>query len=180
MGTIDMTAATAPPKKRATSPRATRTTSTPEPTIAASNVQRRSEGLQGLAAMAQGICAVTGMYADAAAIGMFFPPVADELAKVAEANESIAKPIDLLINVGPYGALIGAVMPFAFQIAANHGWIDASRLAGQGVVPPAVLEARMKAQVLQMAADAQRAQNDALAEAQKAQEAYNNAMAEAA
>lgn len=178
MSTIDMSAASAPPKKRSPSTRSARTASAVE-TNNPSDVQRRSEGLQGLAAMAQGICVLTGMHADAAAIGMFFPPVADELAKVAEANESIAKPIDLLINVGPYGALIGAVMPFAFQIAANHGWIDASRLAGQGVVPPAVLEARMKAQVLQMAAEAQRTQNEALAKARQAEEAYNAAMAEA-
>lgn len=178
MSTIDMSAATAPPKKRTSAPRASKTAISEPPAMP--NVQRRSEGLQGLAAMVQGICAVTGQYSDAAAIGMFFPPIADELAKVAEANESVAKPIDLLINVGPYGALIGAVMPFAFQIAANHGWIDASRLAGQGVMPPAVLEARMKAQVLQMAAEAQRAQNEALAHARKAQQEFESAMAEAA
>ena len=180
MATIDMSAATAPPKR----PRQTRATKAApvaaETPSYSSEVQRRSEGMQGLAAMAQGLCVVTGLYADAAAIGAFFPPVAQELAKVADANESIAKPIDLLINVGPYGALLGAVMPFAFQIAANHGWVDASRLAGQGVVPPAVLEAQMKSQVLQMAADAQRQQNEALAAAQKAQAEYDEAMRNAA
>jgi hypothetical protein len=179
MGTIDMSAASAPPKKRTPNTRtATKQVAAPAAEVS-SHVQRRSEGLQGIAQMAQGVCAVVGLYADAAAIGMFFPPVAVELAKVADSNETIAKPIDFLIEVGPYGALVGAVMPFAFQIAANHGWIDASRLAGQGVVPPAVLEAQMQAQMLQMAADAQKAQNAALAQAQRAQDEYKAAMAEA-
>lgn len=177
---IDMSAATAPPKRRGPNSRTAAKATAVAEQQATPNVQRRSDGLMGLAQMAQGLCAVTGLYADAAAIGMFFPPVAGELAKVADSNETIAKPIDFLIEVGPYGALIGAVMPFAFQIAANHGWIDASRLVGQGVVPPAVLDAQMKTQVMQMAADAQRQQNEALAAAQKAQTEYQSAMAEAA
>jgi hypothetical protein len=172
MGTIDMSAATAPPKKRTANPRAaTRAIPVGQPE-ALPQMMRREQGLNGLAQMAQGICAVTGLYADAAAIGMFWPPVATELARVAEANEKIAKPIDFLIEVGPYGALIGALMPFAFQIAANHGWIDASRLAGHGVRPPAVLEAEVKTQMLQAAAEAQRAQNAAMEAARKAQAEY--------
>lgn len=180
MGTIDMSAATAPPKKRTASPRAaTKTVAPPEPEQQVSaSVVRRTEGMLGLAQMAQGLCAVTGLYADAAAIGMFFPPVALETAKVADSNETIAKPIDFLIEIGPYGALIGAVMPFAFQIAANHGWIDASRLGAQGVVPPAVLEAQMKTKMVQMAAEAQRQQNEALAQSQQAQAEFENAQAE--
>jgi hypothetical protein len=178
---IDMSAATAPPKRRTSNPRAA--TKTPTPAAVeehySAEVDRRSTGLNGLAQMAQGLCAVTGLYADAATIGMFFPPVATELSKVADKNESVAKPIDFLIAIGPYGALIGAVMPFAFQIAANHGWIDASRMAAQGVVPPAVLEAQMKTQMLQMAAQAQQAQNEALSQQRAMQAQYERAMQEA-
>lgn len=177
---IDMSAATAPPKRRTSNPRAAvKNVPTPKEEQYSSEVQRRSDGMNGLAQMAQGVCAVVGLYADAATIGMFFPPVATELAKVADKNEAIAKPIDFLIAVGPYGALIGAVMPFAFQVAANHGWIDASRMAAQGVVPPAVLEAQMKTQMMQMAAQAQQAQNEALIQQRSAQKEYERVMQEA-
>lgn len=179
MGLIDMSAVGAPPKRRTPNTRAAAKTvaAEPEPT---GKIGYRETGLNGLGQMAQGICAIAGLHADAAAIGMFFPPVATELAKVAETNETVAKPIDFLIEIGPYGALIGALMPFAMQIAANHRWINAAHFAGQGVQPPEVLEARMQAQMLQMAANAQKAQNEALAQARKAQEEFQAAMDEAA
>ena len=111
---------------------------------------------------------MTGLNADAAAIGMFFPSIATELAGVAETSEMVAKPIDFLIEIGPYGGLIAAVMPFALQIAANHRMLDASRLASQGVVPPEVLEAQMQAKVARLQADALREQQAAVQEAQAA------------
>lgn len=179
MGTIDMSAASAPPKRRAPNTRAAvkAVPAEPEPT---GKVGYRETGLNGLGQLGQGLCAAFGLHADAAAIGMFFPPLAHEVAVVAETNEVISKPIDFLIEVGPYGALIGAALPFVFQIAANHGLINAAQFAGQGVVSPAVLEARMQASMLRMAADAQKAQNEALAAARQAQTEYNDAMAEAA
>lgn len=177
MGTIDMSAAAAPPKRRTPNTRAAKTPVAPTPEMAPSKAEYRERGLNGLAQLGMGLCSITGLYADAATISQFFPPISHELAKVADSNETIAKPIDFLIEIGPYGALIGVVMPFAMQVAANHGWIDASRLAGQGVMPPAVMEARAKAQMLQMAAEAKRAQNEALAQAQAAQREFEEAMA---
>jgi hypothetical protein len=115
---------------------------------------------------------MTGLYADAAAIGQHFPPVAKELANIADGSEFLAKPIDLLIEVGPYGALVAAAMPLALQIMANHGIVDASRMMGQGVVPPEVLEAQMKAEMARMQADALRQQQEAIEEAQASQRAY--------
>jgi hypothetical protein len=179
MGTIDMSAASAPPKRRTPNTRAAAKAIPAIEEAPIGKIGYRETGLNGLGQLGQGLCAVFGLHADAAAIGMFFPPVATELAKVAETNETIAKPIDFLIEVGPYGALIGAVMPFAFQIAANHGLINPAQFAGQGVVAPAVLEARMQEQMLRMAADAQRAQNEALTRARQAQQEYNDAMAQA-
>jgi hypothetical protein len=119
---------------------------------------------------------MTRQWADAAAIGQHFPPVAQELANIADNNETIAKPIDFLIEVGPYGALITAAMPLVLQIMANHKMIDASQLVSQGVVPPEVLESQMKAQVAQMQARAMREQQQALQDANKAQAEFAEMM----
>lgn len=179
MGTIDMSAATAPPKRRSPNTRASVKAAAVVPEPEVSKAQVREAGMNGLAQMVMGACSIVGWYADAATINQFFPPVSHELAKIADNNETISKPIDTLIAVGPYGALLGVLLPFGMQVAANHGWIDASRLGAQGVMPPAVMEARAKAQMLEMAAEAQRRQNEALAAAREAQTAFEAALAEA-
>src|SRR6185437_487111 len=113
-----------------------------------SPVEKRTEGLNGLGQLAQGLLLMTGQYADAAAIGMHFGGIASEVAKIAESNETVAKPVDFLIEVGPYGALIQATIPFVMQILANHKVIKADALVGSNVVPPEVLDAQMKAQMM--------------------------------
>jgi hypothetical protein len=120
---------------------------------------------------------MTGQYADAATVGMHFPPVAKELANIAETNEAIAKPIDFLIEIGPYGALIEAAIPLVMQILANHRLIKAEAMIGSNIVPPEVLEAQMKAQVMRVQAQAMRDQQAALAEAQAAQREMQEMMA---
>jgi hypothetical protein len=176
---IDMSAAKAPPRKRAA--RSNTASAAPVPAVdVRSNVERRSEGLNGLAQLGQGLCLMLGQYADAAAIGQHFPAVSVELAKVAETSDVVAKPIDFLIEVGPYGSLIAAVMPLAMQIAANHGMIDPGKLGGQGVVPPTVLEAQMKAQMARMQSEALMAQKQAMQEAQRVQAEFDQMMADEA
>jgi hypothetical protein len=119
---------------------------------------------------------MTGQYADAAAVGTHFQPVAKELANIADGSDAVAKPIDFLIEIGPYGALVSALMPLTLQVMANHNMIDASRLMGQGVVPPAVLEAQMQAQVAGMQMQAMVAQKQAVEEAQKVRAEYEQMM----
>jgi hypothetical protein len=119
-----------------------------------------------------------GQYADAAAIGNHFGPLAVELANAAEGSEALAKPIDMLIAVGPYGALIAAALPLALQLAANHKLVNAGMMMGQGVVPPEVLEAQMKSQVATMQANALREQREAVEQARKAQAEYDSMMKE--
>ena len=175
---LDMSAAKAPPKKRTPS---TRTATAPvrkeEPQANTGHVDRREAGLNGLAQLGQGVLLLLGQHADAATVGMHWPPISHELALVAESNEKIAKPIDLLIEIGPYGALASALLPFVMQIAANHRWIDASKMPGQ-VLPPEVLEARMQTKMMEAAAEAKRKQNEALAEARRAQAEFEAAMRE--
>lgn len=147
---IDMSAAKVPPKKRTANTK----TQTVEVKPVASERERREEGLNGLGQLVQGGLLVAKQYADAAAIGMHFGNVSSELAKLAENNDSIAKPIDFLIQVGPYGALIQAVMPLAMQLLANHKIIDAANMPGSGIVTPEVLESQMQAQMAQIALQA--------------------------
>src|SRR4051812_38170082 len=170
-----MSAAKAPPRKTMTGSGKGRTSVAVEPTL--STVEKRTNGLLGLAQLGQGLCMATGQYADAAAIGMHFPAIAPELAKVAENAPIIAAPIDFLIEAGPYAALLSVVAPLALQVAANHGWIDASRLYAQGVKPPAVLEAEMQAQVMRMQTAAIKAQQVAMEEAQAAQAEFEDVLA---
>jgi hypothetical protein len=174
---IDMTAAKAPPARKTAAKRAP---APPPPAVeigakSALN-QSRFEGLMGLAQLGQGVCLMSGLYADAMTIGKFFPPVAVEVANIADDNESVAQPLDFIIKIGPYGALIAAAMPFVMQILANHGVIDATKAAGQGIVPPQVLEAQMKAEMMRMQAEAMREQQQAINEANAAAEAYAKMM----
>ena len=173
---IDMSAATV----RAPQRKVTGSKPTPSPVKLAdfkTPTEKRSEGLNGIGQLAQGLCLMFGQYADAATFGMHWSPVATELANVAETNETIAKPIDLLIEIGPYGALLEAVMPFAMQILANHRLIKPEMLLGSNIVPPEVLEAQMKTKIMQMQAQAMRDQQIAMAEAQAAQRDMQEMMA---
>jgi len=180
MALIDMSnAAAAPPRKTAT--RRSAAPKVPEPATATGQAAVRATGLMGLGQMGQGLLLLTGQYADAAAIGQYWEGVSRELANLSTmpSGEWLAKPIDLAIQIGPYGALLGVLIPFGAQIAANHGWIDASRMGGNGVMPPEVLESQMRANVTTMRANAVREQQEALREAKAAEAAMNEEMARA-
>lgn len=173
---IDMR--TVPPPKKAGTRSAARTTvanDTPIETMA----DRRTKGLNGFGQLVQGGFLMFGQYADAATIGQHFPPLAREIANIADSNDYIAKGVDILIEVGPYTGLIAAALPMVLQFMANHRMIDASRMLGQGVVPPEVLDAQMRARVTQMQAEAMMAQKQALKAAQEAQKAMDEMYAEA-
>ena len=174
MVAIDTSALKAPPRKRATAQKAI--SAVPQQSTISLATQRRNEGLMGLGQLAQGLCIMSGQYADAATIGRMFPPVALETAKLAEHYDWLAKPLDTIIEVGPFGALLAAVIPFGLQIAANHKLIDANKLSGQGIVPPEILTAQMQAEVAKMQADAMREQQQAMEEARRAQLEYEEFM----
>lgn len=130
-------------------------------------LELRTNGLLGIAQLAQGALMFGKQYADAAAVGMHATPIAVELAKLAEVEPIIAKGVDLFIQAGPYAALIAAAIPLVAQLATNHGMLPANS-GMAGVVPPEVLRNRMETQMLQMQAEAMRDQQDALKEAQQA------------
>lgn len=162
-------------------PRKSGTRSAPKAAVkvdARTNVERRSEGLKDLGQLGQGGLLMARQWADAATVGKYWPPVADELAKLADQYEYIAKPVDVLIQVGPFSALVLAAMPLVLQLMTNHGALDPAGLAGYGIVPPQVLEAQMKAEVARMQAEAFREQQAALREAEIAQREYEAFVAE--
>lgn len=165
----------APPRK--STPRASKVAATPaEPDKTLT--QRRTEGLNGLAQLGQLLCVGTGQLADAAAIGMHFPPLAKATADLAEDHEGLGKTLDYLIQFGPYTALVAAAAPLVLQLLANHKVVDAGSLASQGVVSPDVLESRMRADIAQMQAQAKMEEMQALREAQAQIEQYNAMVAE--
>jgi hypothetical protein len=84
-----------------------------------------------------------GQVADAGACAQHGENISNEVAALAETNEPIAKAVDFITGVGPYAALIAAVLPFGLQILLNHGRIpNAPILAQFGVVPPQLMQQR--------------------------------------
>lgn len=173
---IDMSAAPAPAKKRTPNTRAVTKSATTTKVETESLHQRRTNGILGAAQMVQAGCIMLGLKADAAAIGRFAGPIAPELANCAETSDVIAKPVDFLIEAGPYGALITTAIPLILQLLANHKVISASSLGGQGIVPPEVLEAQMDAEMLRLQAAAAQEQREAIRQAKEAQAAYEEAV----
>lgn len=177
---IDMSQAVkAPPRKASSRGMAAKAVPAPAPVAAEEpTASKRARGLMGLAQLGQGICLMTGQYADAANIGTNFPPLATELANLADEYESVAKPLDFLIQVGPFTAVIAAGMPFILQTLANHRVIKAEGMMSQGVVPPEVLRAQMLAQVAKIQAIAMREQQQAMREADEERARYEAYMVE--
>lgn len=60
------------------------------------------------------------LVADAAAMAIHTVPLANAVDQVARENSQVAAILDKISVVGPYSALLGAVIPFAMQIMVNH------------------------------------------------------------
>ena len=58
---------------------------------------------------------------DAATITLHTPNMAEAIHQTALQDDRVAAVLDKVLQVGPYGALLGALMPVALQIATNHG-----------------------------------------------------------
>lgn len=134
-------APSAPPKTRASS--TPRKSSTPPPNPNKIR-QEREDSLNGLFQVGSAILIATNQWADAGAISAHGPNVSRETAKIAERYEKVGNALDALAQVGPFTALLGAVMPMLIQIAANHGRIPAEKVAAFGIKDPRVLESEMR------------------------------------
>lgn len=112
---------------------------------------QREQAMLGLFQGGQAIALFTKQYADAAAIGAHAQPISHEVSALAATDDNVANAVDKLLVVGPYTALAMAVLPFAMQLAVNHGLLPAGKIPG--TTDPKVLSARVEADLTQAAAD---------------------------
>jgi hypothetical protein len=145
---------TPPPAKTASAPR---TSAKKTATLAA-----RTEAVSTLGQFAQVPLIALKQYADVGAINLHWPRVSEEIAKLAEAHEEIARIIDPLMQVGPYAGLITAVLPMVMQIAVNHGRMAPGAM---GTVPSSALSAQIETALAQQELEALRVQREAEAQA---------------
>jgi hypothetical protein len=164
---IDMSAATAPPKRSSRQATTTAQRKTSATVAGPSMAEQRYVGIAGVGQLLQAGCQWGKQYAQAATFGMHWPAIAKELAVLSDTQPTIARYVDMVITAGPYTALIMAALPFVMQTGANYGLIE-----GNGTTPPAVLESQMKAAIAQQEAEAMRAQQQAIRDAENAQREY--------
>lgn len=120
--------------------------------------EQRIDAINGLGQLAQVPLLATKQYADAGAVGMYWPGISKELATLAESQPAIANVIDPLMKVGPYTGLVAAILPFLMQIAVNHNRIQPGSM---GTVPATTLEAQIKTSMAEAELHALRTQMEA-------------------
>lgn len=166
-------AITPAPATPAKTPKRRNTTQAP-PAVAIHSTKTRDRkmALDDLGRMASLFFVMKGQYADAGAIAQHGDNVTQEIALLGENNETVSKFLDYLTQTGPFFGILTAGMPLLLQLAANHNKIDASKLPPEtGVVSPAVLEERVKA-------DMELAQASMMAEIAKIRQQTANAQRE--
>jgi hypothetical protein len=114
-----------------------------------------------------------GWYADAGALSVHGPKFVHELAALAEGNESVAKVVDYFVAAGPYTAIMATALPLIIQLGVNHGKISADAAGTGGILPPDVLEARVKSDIARMQAEALKEAQSARAELERVQAELN-------
>lgn len=102
----------------------------------------------GINGLFQGICIPLSIAApaDAFAVSQHGPNVAEALNQLAQERPEVAAMLEKVLAIGPYGALVAAVIPMVIQIAHNHNAIP-ERLATQmGATPKRVIISHLTAQ----------------------------------
>lgn len=84
--------------------------------------------------------------ADAAAVAHHGPLIADAVNDLARERPEVAAALERILSVGPYGALLAAVMPLAVQLLHNHGVIPEKAAVAAGATPKRVILDSLKAQ----------------------------------
>lgn len=101
-------------------------------------------GLNGLVQLASMPLVMVGMakpvfLADAAAITQHGPPIVEAVNDLAHEDPRLAAVLDRVLSMGPYGALIAAVLPLGAQVLANHKLIPAGVARALGATDPDAL-----------------------------------------
>lgn len=126
------------------SPRAaeSRSTAAPRPTRKSGPARLRSaapdyrQGVAGLLQIPAFVLASAGrlnpaLEYDGIAVAAHTPAIAEALHSLAMEEPRVAAVLDKILSVGPYGALLGALVPLAAQIAVNHKRLPAGTLGAQ-------------------------------------------------
>lgn len=129
-----------------------------KPSVKKSVKEQRTEAVAGLGQLAQVPLLATKQFADAGAVGLYWPSISKEIAELAETQEPIANLIDPLMKIGPYTGLVAAILPFFMQIAVNHGRVAPGSM---GTVPASTLEAQIKTAMAQAELEALKTQQQA-------------------
>ena len=95
-------------------------------------------GVEGIGQLAAGALLFVN-HADAAAVMVHTPPIAQALHDLAQEDPRVAALLDKLLQVGPYGALLAAVAPLVLQVLCNHGKVPTGLLGT--VAPEQLVEA---------------------------------------
>ena len=93
-------------------------------TVKGTDYRKGVEGLLQVPAMALTMVAVQSQkaeyLADAYTISKAAPAIAEAVSDLANDQPQIAAVLDKVLKVGPYGALMTALMPLAMQLMTNH------------------------------------------------------------
>lgn len=124
----------APRKAAPAAPRPTRKTG-PRAKVSAALPDYR-EGVAGLLQIPAFILASAGrlnpvLEYDGIAVAVATPNIAEAVNSLAQEEPRVAAVLDKILQVGPYGAILGAVVPLIAQIAVNHKKIPAGTLGTQ-------------------------------------------------
>lgn len=116
--------------------------------VQSSRAKAREDALNDWGRLGQMVCIFKGLYADAGAIAEHGPGFVHEIALMGDTNEMIAKWLDYAAQSGPVMGALGAGLPLAMQFLANHNKIDVEKLPPEaGIIPPKLLEERVKAEM---------------------------------
>lgn len=105
--------------------------------------KRYVEGISGIfQIVAAGVSMVDPV--DGFCVAQHTPPIADAVADLAVERPEVAAALEKILTVGPYGALIGAVLPLAVQIAHNHNKVPEPMARAMGAHPKQEIERHLK------------------------------------
>lgn len=97
-----------------------------------------TEAVAGLLQLPAGALAAIGagrdkpeFLADSVVISHYAPAIATAVSDLANDRPEVAAVLDKVLKVGPYGALLAAVMPMTVQILANHKIMPAGIMGTQ-------------------------------------------------
>lgn len=88
------------------------------------------------------------LQADGMALAMHAPALAEALNETARAQPAVGRALESIMKAGPYGAIIGAMVPLVMQLAANHKLMNPA--PAMGIHDPADLVAANNQQLADM------------------------------